>query len=87
MLFCIQVYDNIFIFKLAAIKGRAGDQLAKGKESGRRLGIGTNMYPSSTLLGQDKDESIAALVSKVEDLPLCSVAIGACAARGSAAME
>lgn len=38
-----------------------GDQLAIGKETGRRLGMGTNMYPSSALLGQDKDESIAAL--------------------------
>lgn len=38
-----------------------GDQLAIGKETGRRLGMGTNMYPSSALLGQNKDESIAAL--------------------------
>ncbi|KAG6529608.1 hypothetical protein ZIOFF_011817 [Zingiber officinale] len=37
------------------------DQLAIGKETGRRLGMGTNMYPSSALLGQNKDESIAAL--------------------------
>ncbi|XP_071703057.1 plasma membrane ATPase 2-like isoform X2 [Rutidosis leptorrhynchoides] len=28
---------------------------------GRHLGMGTNMYPSSALLGQNKDESIAAL--------------------------
>lgn len=38
-----------------------GDQLAIAKETGRRLGMGTNMYPSSSLLGQDKDVSIAAL--------------------------
>ncbi|EOY03353.1 H(+)-ATPase 4 isoform 1 [Theobroma cacao] len=38
-----------------------GDQLAIAKETGRRLGMGTNMYPSSALLGQNKDESIAAL--------------------------
>ena len=38
-----------------------GDQLAIAKETGRRLGMGTNMYPSSSLLGQNKDESIAAL--------------------------
>lgn len=38
-----------------------GDQLAIGKETGRRLGMGTNMYPSSSLLGAHKDESIAAL--------------------------
>nr|XP_034928138.1 plasma membrane ATPase 4-like isoform X1 [Populus alba] len=38
-----------------------GDQLAIAKETGRRLGMGTNMYPSSSLLGQDKDAAIAAL--------------------------
>lgn len=38
-----------------------GDQLAIGKETGRRLGMGTNMYPSSALLGQNRDESIVAL--------------------------
>ncbi len=38
-----------------------GDQLAIGKETGRRLGMGSNMYPSSSLLGQHKDESLAAL--------------------------
>lgn len=44
----------------------SGDQLAIGKETGRRLGMGTNMYPSSALLGQNKDESVAAL--PVDDL-------------------
>ncbi|XP_052209407.1 plasma membrane ATPase 4-like isoform X1 [Diospyros lotus] len=43
------------------VKMITGDQLAIAKETGRRLGMGTNMYPSSTLLGQDKDASIAAL--------------------------
>lgn len=43
-----------------------GDQLAIGKETGRRLGMGTNMYPSSALLGQNKDESISGL--PVDDL-------------------
>ncbi|KAF4367594.1 hypothetical protein F8388_011233 [Cannabis sativa] len=43
------------------VNGLSGDQLAIGKETGRRLGMGTNMYPSSALLGQHKDESIAAL--------------------------
>lgn len=38
-----------------------GDQLAIGKETGRRLGMGTNMYPSSSLLGEHKDEAIGAL--------------------------
>ena len=43
------------------VKMITGDQLAIGKETGRRLGMGTNMYPSSSLLGQNKDESIAGL--------------------------
>ncbi|XP_024021857.1 ATPase 9, plasma membrane-type [Morus notabilis] len=41
------------------VKMITGDQLAIGKETGRRLGMGTNMYPSSTLLGESKDESTA----------------------------
>ncbi|XP_038700669.1 ATPase 8, plasma membrane-type-like [Tripterygium wilfordii] len=41
------------------VKMITGDQLAIGKETGRRLGMGTNMYPSSSLLG--KDESIASI--------------------------
>lgn len=41
------------------VKMITGDQLAIGKETGRRLGMGTNMYPSSSLLGQSKDEAIA----------------------------
>jgi H+-transporting ATPase len=43
-----------------------GDQLAIAKETGRRLGMGTNMYPSSALLGQCKDEAIASI--PVDDL-------------------
>ncbi|KAJ7513348.1 hypothetical protein O6H91_24G001600 [Diphasiastrum complanatum] len=43
------------------VKMITGDQLAIAKETGRRLGMGTNMYPSSSLLGQHKDESIAGL--------------------------
>ncbi|KAH7554029.1 hypothetical protein JRO89_XS12G0098600 [Xanthoceras sorbifolium] len=43
------------------VKMITGDQLAIAKETGRRLGMGTNMYPSSSLLGQNKDESIVAL--------------------------
>lgn len=43
------------------VKMITGDQLAIGKETARRLGMGTNMYPSSSLLGNNKDESIAAL--------------------------
>ncbi|KAH9670575.1 ATPase 11 plasma membrane-type-related [Citrus sinensis] len=43
------------------VKMITGDQLAIAKETGRRLGMGTNMYPSSALSGQDRDESIVAL--------------------------
>ncbi|OAY85631.1 Plasma membrane ATPase [Ananas comosus] len=43
------------------VKMITGDQLAIAKETGRRLGMGTNMYPSSALLGQDKDASLDAL--------------------------
>ncbi|XP_073105066.1 plasma membrane ATPase isoform X2 [Elaeis guineensis] len=43
------------------VKMITGDQLAIAKETGRRLGMGTNMYPSSSLLGQVKDEDIAGL--------------------------
>ncbi|XP_064957248.1 plasma membrane ATPase-like [Musa acuminata AAA Group] len=43
------------------VKMITGDQLSIAKETGRRLGMGTNMYPSSSLLGQNKDASIAAL--------------------------
>ncbi|XP_075645242.1 plasma membrane ATPase-like [Castanea sativa] len=43
------------------VKMYTGDQVAIAKETGRRLGMGTNMYPSSSLLGQDKDVSIASL--------------------------
>ncbi|KAL5230508.1 hypothetical protein ABZP36_029284 [Zizania latifolia] len=43
------------------VKMITGDQLSIAKETGRRLGMGTNMYPSSALLGQSKDESIASV--------------------------
>ncbi|KAL6649138.1 hypothetical protein ACP70R_013362 [Stipagrostis hirtigluma subsp. patula] len=48
------------------VKMITGDQLAIAKETGRRLGMGTNMYPSSALLGQSKDESTASI--PVDDL-------------------
>ncbi|KAM7512174.1 hypothetical protein LguiB_011049 [Lonicera macranthoides] len=44
-----------------SVKMITGDQLAIGKETGRRLGMGTNMYPSSALLGDSKDEAASAL--------------------------
>ncbi|KAL7221787.1 hypothetical protein ACSBR1_023683 [Camellia fascicularis] len=43
------------------VKMITGDQLAIGKETGRRLGMGTNMFPSSSLLGQSKDQSISSI--------------------------
>ncbi|KNA25642.1 hypothetical protein SOVF_004630 [Spinacia oleracea] len=39
------------------VKMITGDQLAIAKETGRRLGMGTNMYPSSSLLGKDNNVS------------------------------
>ncbi|XP_014515680.1 plasma membrane ATPase 4 [Vigna radiata var. radiata] len=48
------------------VKMITGDQLAIGKETARRLGMGSNMYPSSSLLGDHKDESVAAI--PVEEL-------------------
>ncbi|GAB2293654.1 Plasma membrane ATPase 4 [Dionaea muscipula] len=48
------------------VKMITGDQLAIAKETGRRLGMGTNMYPSSSLLGQHKDQSLATI--PVEEL-------------------
>lgn len=48
------------------LKFLLGDQLSIAKETGRRLGMGTNMYPSSALLGQNKDEGIGLL--PVDDL-------------------
>ncbi|KAK1403602.1 Plasma membrane ATPase [Heracleum sosnowskyi] len=48
------------------VKMITGDQLAIGKETGRRLGMGTNMYPSSSLLGQSGDEAISSI--PIEDL-------------------
>ncbi|KAI5394038.1 hypothetical protein KIW84_060942 [Lathyrus oleraceus] len=50
----------------ANVKVIIGDQLAIGKEIGRRLGMRSNMYPPVTVLGQDRDASIAAL--PVEEL-------------------
>ncbi|ONK73511.1 uncharacterized protein A4U43_C04F32390 [Asparagus officinalis] len=49
-----------------SVKMITGDQLAIAKETGRRLGMGTNMYPSSSLLGETKDGEFAAL--PVDDL-------------------
>ncbi|KAG9443891.1 hypothetical protein H6P81_015231 [Aristolochia fimbriata] len=47
------------------VKMITGDQLAIAKETGRRLGMGTNMYPSSSLLGRDKDENEALPVEEL----------------------
>ncbi|KAG2728478.1 hypothetical protein I3760_01G207000 [Carya illinoinensis] len=47
------------------VKMITGDQLAIAKETGRRLGMGTNMYPSSSLLGRNKDEHEALPVDEL----------------------
>ncbi|VAH52901.1 unnamed protein product [Triticum turgidum subsp. durum] len=49
------------LFLVSTSRFISGDQLAIGKETGRRLGMGTNMYPSSALLGQSKDGSLESL--------------------------
>ncbi|XP_024978889.1 ATPase 8, plasma membrane-type-like isoform X2 [Cynara cardunculus var. scolymus] len=48
------------------VKMITGDQLAIGKETGRRLGMGTDMYPSSSLLGQQNDDSDASIDLLIE---------------------
>ncbi|PIA43304.1 hypothetical protein AQUCO_02000609v1 [Aquilegia coerulea] len=47
------------------VKMITGDQLSIAKETGRRLGMGTNMYPSSSLLGRNKDETEALPVEEL----------------------
>ncbi|THU66719.1 hypothetical protein C4D60_Mb05t17170 [Musa balbisiana] len=47
------------------VKMITGDQLSIAKETGRRLGMGTNMYPSSSLFGHDKDENEALPVDEL----------------------
>ncbi|XVF27169.1 hypothetical protein REPUB_Repub14bG0083400 [Reevesia pubescens] len=47
------------------VKMITGDQLAIAKETGRRLGMGTNMYPSSSLLDRDKDDHEALPVDEL----------------------
>ncbi|OAE23024.1 hypothetical protein AXG93_3255s1030 [Marchantia polymorpha subsp. ruderalis] len=41
------------------VKMITGDQLAIAKETGRRLGMGANMYPSAALFGNKKDARIS----------------------------
>ncbi|BBN01141.1 H+-transporting ATPase [Marchantia polymorpha subsp. ruderalis] len=47
-----------------SVKMITGDQLAIGKETGRRLGMGTNMYPSSSLLAADAGDVAVAAKAK-----------------------
>ncbi|CAA7029565.1 unnamed protein product [Microthlaspi erraticum] len=42
-----------------SVKMITGDQLAIAKETGRRLGMGTNMYPSSSLLSDNNAEAVS----------------------------
>lgn len=51
------------------VKMITGDQLAIGKETGRRLGMGTDMYPSSTILsegGYNNSSAIDDLIEKAD---------------------
>ncbi|ESW11044.1 hypothetical protein PHAVU_009G260800 [Phaseolus vulgaris] len=50
------------------VKMITGDQLAIAKETGRRLGMGTNMYPSSSLLGREKEEHEALPVDELVEM-------------------
>jgi len=60
------VLFSIFLCFLSdTIAAFTGDQLSIAKETGRRLGMGTNMYPSSSLLGHDKDENDALPVDEL----------------------
>ncbi|XP_038683916.1 LOW QUALITY PROTEIN: ATPase 10, plasma membrane-type-like [Tripterygium wilfordii] len=47
------------------VKMITGDQLAIAKETGRRLGMGTNMYPSSSLFGHEREEHEALPVDEL----------------------
>uniref|UniRef100_A0A803KTV5 P-type ATPase A domain-containing protein n=1 Tax=Chenopodium quinoa TaxID=63459 RepID=A0A803KTV5_CHEQI len=51
---CIQIVVVI------ALLCTTGDQLTMAKEGGRHLGMGTNMYPVSSLLVDSKDKTISA---------------------------
>lgn len=42
--------------------------MAIAKETGRRLGMGTNMYPSSSLLGHNNDEHEAIPVDELIEM-------------------
>ncbi|GMQ09672.1 hypothetical protein CsSME_00052958 [Camellia sinensis var. sinensis] len=58
---CSAVTKSSVVLCLENLIGIVSDQLAIAKETGRRLGMGTNMYPLSALLGDYKDQSVAAL--------------------------
>ncbi|KAI3967558.1 hypothetical protein MKW92_009258, partial [Papaver armeniacum] len=47
------------------VKMITGDQLAIAKETGRRLGMGTNIYPSSALLDRNRDDHEALPVDEL----------------------
>lgn len=53
-------FQYFFFTTLFALLSQ-GDQLAIAKETGRRLGMGSNMYPSSSLLGENKNGLDASL--------------------------
>ncbi|RZC68465.1 hypothetical protein C5167_031738 [Papaver somniferum] len=47
------------------VKMITGDQLAIAKETGRRLGMGTNMYPSASLISQSDSTSESIPIDKL----------------------
>ncbi|XP_027333998.1 ATPase 11, plasma membrane-type-like isoform X2 [Abrus precatorius] len=50
-----------------SVKMITGDQLAIGKETGRRLGMGTNMYPSSSLLSENNELGAVSVDDLIEN--------------------
>ncbi|GKV50368.1 hypothetical protein SLEP1_g57075 [Rubroshorea leprosula] len=54
------------------VKMITGDQLAIAKETGRRLGMGTDMYSSSSLFFEDKDALLAAFFTKNEFIEMAA---------------
>jgi H+-transporting ATPase len=61
----VNMFEEKRMGKCCNLLNTTGDQLAIAKETGRRLGMGTNMYPSSSLLGHDKDENEALPVDEL----------------------
>ncbi|KAF5787298.1 putative P-type H(+)-exporting transporter [Helianthus annuus] len=58
-LYLLIILNNYFYFYFCfRLNTTVCDQLAIAKETDRRLGMGTNMYPSSSLLGGHNERCI-----------------------------